>query len=195
MKNLKTFEDYSNKDYEKGKRTALSNYPHLQKEKEGKPEWLGESKNLSIELENKLRNLKDDSKLTVDDFVSEFGIDPNTMSDFAFAAILKGAEQYKEMSDEEFSKVYNDYKESDNDEEEEYENEEEDDDEEDDVTGDCPECGETVTTEDMYGSKFSCPNCGFEGNIIDDLVGYESNHSPSWSRSMSDSNRVGKRKK
>lgn len=31
---------------------------------------------LSIELENKLRTLSDDSQLTVDDFLEEFGVSP-----------------------------------------------------------------------------------------------------------------------
>ena len=65
---------------------------------------------LSIELEHKLRNLPDDSKLTVDDFVSEFGVSPTSMTDFAWASILKNAQKYKNMSDEEFEKVYNEYK-------------------------------------------------------------------------------------
>lgn len=65
---------------------------------------------LSIELENKLRSLSDDSKMTVDDFLSEFGVDPEYMTDFAWASILKNAEKYKEMSDEEFSKLYDEYK-------------------------------------------------------------------------------------
>ena len=67
---------------------------------------------LSIELENKLRSLKDDSELTVDDFLEEFGVDPDDMTGFAWTAILKGAEEYKDMSDEEFSKVYDEYKNS-----------------------------------------------------------------------------------
>ena len=66
--------------------------------------------NLSIELENKLRRLEDDSKLTVNDFVSNFGIDPKHMTDFAWASILKNTQKYKNMSDEEFEKVYNEYK-------------------------------------------------------------------------------------
>lgn len=71
---------------------------------------LKESIDLSIELEHKLRNLTEDSKLTVDDFVSEFGVNPKHMTDFAWASILKNAQKYKNMSDEEFEKVYNEYK-------------------------------------------------------------------------------------
>jgi len=67
---------------------------------------------LSIELENKLRNLSDDSELTVDDFLEEFGVSPEHMTGFAWASILKNAEQYKEMSDEEFNKSYDEYKNS-----------------------------------------------------------------------------------
>lgn len=67
---------------------------------------------LSIELENKLRTLPNDSEMTVDDFVAEFGIKPEDMTDFAWASILKNAQQYKDMSDEEFSKLYDDYKSS-----------------------------------------------------------------------------------
>lgn len=65
---------------------------------------------LSIELEHKLRNLPDDSEFSVDDFVSEFGIDPKYMTDFAFASILKNSQRYKSMSDEDFEKTYVEYK-------------------------------------------------------------------------------------
>lgn len=65
---------------------------------------------LSIELEHKLRNLPDDSEFSVDDFVSEFGIDPENMTDFAFASILKNSQRYKSMSDEDFEKTYVEYK-------------------------------------------------------------------------------------
>ncbi len=65
--------------------------------------------NLSIELENKLRTLSDDSKLTIDDFLEEFGVSPEHMTDFAWASILKNAEQYKKMSDEEFRQTYDEY--------------------------------------------------------------------------------------
>lgn len=67
---------------------------------------------LSIELENKLRNLEDDSELTVDDFLEEFGVSPNDMTGFGWAAILKNAEKYKDMSDDEFQKEYDEYKNS-----------------------------------------------------------------------------------
>jgi hypothetical protein len=69
---------------------------------------------LSIELEHKLRNLPDDSNLTVDDFVQEFGIDPKDMTDFVWAAILKNRQPYEQMSDEEFNKLYDEYKNSTN---------------------------------------------------------------------------------
>jgi hypothetical protein len=77
-------------------------------------EYLEDESNvdLSIELENKLRNLEDDSELTVDDFLEEFGVDLDTMTGFGWTAILKGAEKYKDMSDEEFSKAYDEYKNS-----------------------------------------------------------------------------------
>lgn len=75
-----------------------------------KHSMLKESIDLSIELEYKLRNLTEDSKLTVNDFVSEFGVNPKHMTDFAWASILKNAQKYKNMSDEEFEKVYNEYK-------------------------------------------------------------------------------------
>jgi hypothetical protein len=65
--------------------------------------------NLSIELENKLRTLSDDSKLTIEDFLEEFGVSPEHMTGFAWASILKNAEQYKEMSDEEFRQTYDEY--------------------------------------------------------------------------------------
>ena len=67
---------------------------------------------LSIELENKLRSLNDDSELTVDDFLEEFGVNPDDMTNFAWASILKNAEKYKDMSDEEFRKEYDQYKNS-----------------------------------------------------------------------------------
>ena len=67
---------------------------------------------LSIELENKLRTLPDDSKITVDDFVAEFGINPEDMTDFAWASILNNAQKYKEISDEKFFKLYDEYKNS-----------------------------------------------------------------------------------
>jgi hypothetical protein len=67
---------------------------------------------LSIELENKLRTLSDDSKLTIDDFLEEFGVNPEDMTGFGWASILKNAQQYKKMSDEEFNKLYDEYKNS-----------------------------------------------------------------------------------
>lgn len=69
---------------------------------------------LSIELEHKLRTLSDDSELTVDDFVQEFGIKPGEMTGFAWAAILKNRQPYEQMSDEEFNKLYDEYKSSTN---------------------------------------------------------------------------------
>lgn len=70
--------------------------------------------NLSIELEHKLRNLSDASDLTVDDFLEEFGVDPKDMTGFAWAAILKNRQPYEQMSDEEFNKLYDEYKNSTN---------------------------------------------------------------------------------
>jgi hypothetical protein len=67
---------------------------------------------LSIEFENKLRSLDDDSELMVDDFLEEFGVNPDDMTGFAWASILKNAEKYKDMSDEEFKKEYDQYKNS-----------------------------------------------------------------------------------
>jgi hypothetical protein len=67
---------------------------------------------LSIEFENKLRSLDDDSELTIDDFLEEFGVNPDDMTGFAWASILKNAEKYKDMSDEEFRKEYDQYKNS-----------------------------------------------------------------------------------
>lgn len=65
---------------------------------------------LSVELEYKLRTLPDESNLTIDDFLMEFGINPEDMTGFAWAAILNGTEKFKEMSDEEFMGFYDDYK-------------------------------------------------------------------------------------
>lgn len=67
-------------------------------------------KDLSIELEYKLRTLEDDSEFTVDDFLIEFDINPEDMTGFAWAAILNGAKKYEEMSDDEFMSLYDDYK-------------------------------------------------------------------------------------
>lgn len=63
--------------------------------------------NLSIELENKVRTLKDDSDFTVDDFFNEYGIEG---TEFGWSSILNGAEKYRDMSDEEFQSLYTDYK-------------------------------------------------------------------------------------
>lgn len=65
---------------------------------------------LSIEWEYKMRNLEDDSEYTVDDFFDEFGIDYEYRTDFGWSAILSNAEKYKGMSDEEFEKIYLEYK-------------------------------------------------------------------------------------
>lgn len=67
-------------------------------------------KDLSIELEYKLRTLEDESEFTIDDFLMEFGINPEDMTGFAWAAILNGTEEYKEMSDDEFMSLYDEYK-------------------------------------------------------------------------------------
>ena len=67
-------------------------------------------KDLSIELEYKLRTLEDESEFTIDDFLMEFGINPEDMTGFAWAAILNGAEEYKEMPDDEFMSLYDEYK-------------------------------------------------------------------------------------
>jgi len=73
--------------------------------------WFNNKKfDLSIELENKLRKMSDDDGMTVNDFVGEFGIKEEDMTDFAWASILNGAQQYKEMTDEEFFKLYDKYK-------------------------------------------------------------------------------------
>lgn len=71
----------------------------------------GEDSNidLSIELENKLRTLPDDSELTIDDFLEELGVKPEHMTGFAWSSILKNAEKYKEMSDTEFRQTYDEY--------------------------------------------------------------------------------------
>jgi hypothetical protein len=69
-----------------------------------------DSLDLSIELENKLRNLEDDSEYTFDDFFDEFGVDPEYRSDFVLASILNKMQKYKEMSNEEFKRVYDEYK-------------------------------------------------------------------------------------
>lgn len=65
---------------------------------------------LSIELEYKLRTVEDESEITIDNFLMEFGINPDEMTGFAWAAILNGTQKYKEMSEDEFMKFYSDYK-------------------------------------------------------------------------------------
>lgn len=60
--------------------------------------------NLALELEYKLRTLDDDSEYDFDQFFDEFGV--KNPSDFAVAAILKGREEYKNMSDDEFFELY-----------------------------------------------------------------------------------------
>lgn len=64
---------------------------------------------LSLELEYKLRTLPDDSEYDFDQFFEEFGV--KNPSDFAVAAILKGKEEYKNMSDDEFFDLYKNSKE------------------------------------------------------------------------------------
>lgn len=73
--------------------------------------WFSDKFNLSMELENKLRKMSV-SNMTVNDFVNEFGIKSEDMSNFAWASILNGSQQYKNMSDEEFFKLYDEYKKS-----------------------------------------------------------------------------------
>jgi len=65
---------------------------------------------LSIELENKLRTLSDDSEMTVDGFLEEFEVPKEARSDFAWAAILKNAKKYQDLSDDEFFELYKEYK-------------------------------------------------------------------------------------
>lgn len=67
-------------------------------------------KDLSIELEYKLRTLDDESEFTIDDFLMEFGINPEDMTGFAWVAILNSTQEYKEMSDDEFMLLYDEYK-------------------------------------------------------------------------------------
>jgi len=107
-------EDFKNSDYYKDPIDEndfveqFDDYLYSQEDEEFNEE--DSNIDLSIELENKLRILGDDSEMTVDDFLEEFGVDLNNMTGFAWAAILNGAEKYKGMSDEEFSKVYDEYK-------------------------------------------------------------------------------------
>lgn len=61
---------------------------------------------LPLELEYKLRTIDDNSELTVDNFLEEFGID-GAISGFGWASILKQKEErFSEMSDEEFFNLY-----------------------------------------------------------------------------------------
>lgn len=70
---------------------------------------MDDTTDLSIEFENKIRN---DNGGTIDDFFDEFNIDIKNRSDFIFASISKGAEKYKNMTDEDFNAVYTAYKKS-----------------------------------------------------------------------------------
>jgi hypothetical protein len=107
-------EDFKNSDYYKDPIDEnefveqFDDYLYSQEDEEFNEE--DSNIDLSIELENKLRILGDDSEMTVDDFLEEFGVNLNDMTGFAWGAILNGAEKYKGMSDEEFSKVYDEYK-------------------------------------------------------------------------------------
>jgi hypothetical protein len=102
MKYLKLFENFENEPIE-GEFIETNDL-----ESDDYDEQL--EKDLSIELEYKLRTLEDESEFTIDDFLMEFGINPEEMTGFAWAAILNGTEEYKEMSDEEFMSLYDDYK-------------------------------------------------------------------------------------
>jgi len=68
-----------------------------------------DSIDLALEFENKMRTLDDvkDADYNVDDFFDEFGVESEYRSDFAYAAILKQAQRYEDMSDEEFFELYN----------------------------------------------------------------------------------------
>jgi hypothetical protein len=101
MKNLKLFENFDDE-------LNQDNLEYTDDYSDDYDEQL--EKDLSIELEYKLRTLPDDSGLTIDDFLIEFGINPEDMTGFAWAAILNGAEKYKEMSDDEFMSLYDEYK-------------------------------------------------------------------------------------
>lgn len=65
---------------------------------------------IPMELEYKLRTLPEGSELTVDEFLQECGVDPKYMTGFGWASILKNAQIYKDMSDEEFMEKYEQYK-------------------------------------------------------------------------------------
>ena len=64
-----------------------------------------------MELEYKLRTIKDSSKMPIDDFFEECGISSEHMTGFAFGSILKQKkERFDNMSDYEFFKLYKKYK-------------------------------------------------------------------------------------
>lgn len=119
MKHLKLFEDFESDEEFGDRKTEFGTYVNPEGDEyfaDEDDEIENDDKesniDLSIELENKLRTMPDDSDLTVDGFLDEFGVDPESRTDFAWAAILKNAQQYAEMSDEEFAEVYNNYKSS-----------------------------------------------------------------------------------
>jgi len=67
---------------------------------------------IPMELEYKLRTIESDSKMSIDDFFEECGVSPEHMTGFAFASILKQKEErFDNMSDDEFFKLYDEYKE------------------------------------------------------------------------------------
>jgi len=65
---------------------------------------------IPMELEYKLRTLPEGSELTVDDFLEECGVDLKYMTNFGWASILKNAQIYKKLTDEEFFQKYEEYK-------------------------------------------------------------------------------------
>lgn len=110
MKHLKIFEDFQN-ELESQDDMELQNEIESQDEIESEGDDYDEKleTDLSVELENKLRTLDDDSDFAIDDFLIEFEINPTDMTGFAWAAILNNTKQFKEMSDEEFEDFYTNY--------------------------------------------------------------------------------------
>jgi len=61
---------------------------------------------LAVEFENKVRETGDESKLTIDPFLLEYGIEPEYVTGFGWASIMNKREKYKDMPDEEFKEIY-----------------------------------------------------------------------------------------
>lgn len=124
MENIRNFEDFINEErgmaFRKSKkkkqfsredrRSAFLDMINKKKKKKNESLELNEEDpDLGMELAYKLKTLPDDSTFTVDDFCDEFGIREH-MTGFGWAAILKNASPFLDMDNDEFFKIYSEYK-------------------------------------------------------------------------------------